>query len=83
MHKVTCAGEKNKATLQFYYNSKSVDSRRRISFFIETSPIVGEYYLVDYEGALFPCVVSAFNGNGSIKVRCFSKAYGPRGSTGK
>ena len=83
MHKITCAVQKVKATLQFYYNSKSVNSFHRIIFSIETSPIVGQYYLVDYEGGLFPCVVTAFNDNGSIRVKCLSKAHGPRGSTWK
>ena len=54
-----------------------------ISFSIETSPIVGQYYIVDYEGCLFPGVVTVVNENGSIKVKCLAKAHAPHGSTWK
>ena len=40
VHKITFAGEKNKATLQFYCNSKSGNSFHNSSFSAETSQIV-------------------------------------------
>ena len=74
---------KKKSTLQFYYNSKSGNSFHNISFSIKTSPIVGQYYIEDYEGSQFLDVVTAVNENGSIKVKCLAKANAPHGSTWK
>ena len=83
VHNITRAVEKSKATLQFYYISKSVNSFHNISFSIETSPIIGQNCIVDYEGSLFPGVVTAVNEYGSIKVKCLAKAHAPHGSTWK
>ena len=52
-----------------------------ISFSIETGPIVGQYYIVDYEGSLFPGVATVVNENGSMKVKCLAKTHAPHGST--
>ena len=68
VHKITHAVEKNKAILQFYCSSKCVNSFHNISFSIETSPIDGQYYIVDYEGALFSGVATAVNENGSTNL---------------
>ena len=71
VHKITCAVQKIKATFTEIHFTELVSLLRQAQL------------LVDYEGVLIPCVVTAFNDNGSIRVKCLSKAHGPRGSTWK
>ena len=72
VHKITRVVEKNKAaTLQFYCNSKSVNSFHKSSFSVETSLIVRQYYAVDYDVG----VVTAVNENGSIEFFLLEHMY--------
>jgi len=46
-------------------------------------PLVGNYYLVDYEGSIFPGLLTCLNSDGSFKIKCLQKAIKPNGSTWK
>ena len=60
--------------LQFYSTSLSAELINEVTYECQAViPTVGEYYTVEYEGRLWPGVVTDINLHGSVKVNCLHK----------
>ena len=72
-----------KCELKFYMTSISEKEIRMMDYKLpELLPRVGLYYLVEYEGALWPGqVMEVWQNEKRVKVRWMVKAMAPKGST--
>ena len=62
-------------TLQFCECSAETKSLRTQEYMVDALPKIGSYYIVEYEGSLFPGIVEAVNSNNTIRVKCMVKAF--------
>ena len=62
-------------TLKFYECSAEAKSLRTQKYTADALLKVGSYYIVEYEGSLFPGIIETVNSNNTIQVKCMIKAF--------
>ena len=56
--------------LKFYKCSAEAKSLRTQKYTADALLKVGSYYIVEYEGRLFPGIIETVNSNNTIQVKC-------------
>ena len=61
--------------LKFYECSAENKPLRTQEYTVDALTKVGSYYIVEYEGGLFPGIVEAVNSNKTFRAKCMVKAF--------